>query len=82
MHIENNPHGAHTKPKTRLVDSCQQTALINTAKPGSKLKTYCLIKIGIGVEKYMTNIRKINYLISLSKFRLLNHQLIIETKRD
>ena len=48
-HIENNPLVAHKKLYTRLVDICQQTALINTSKPGSKLKTYCLIKNGIGV---------------------------------
>ena len=80
-HIDNNPLGAHKKLYTRLVDICQQTALSNIANPGSKLRTYCLIKNGIGIEKYLTNIRNTNYRISLSKFRLSNHQLMIETGR-
>ena len=72
-HLETNPLCAHKKLYTRLVDICQQTALSNIANPGSKLRTYCLIKNGTGVEKYITNIRNIiAYLYKNFGYRIMN----------
>ena len=71
----------HEKLFTRLVDIFNQTALSNIASPDSKLRTYNLFKKELGFEPYITCIKNVNHRKALSKFRLSNHQLMIEVGR-
>ena len=52
---------------------------INT--PESKLRTYALIKTTIGRESYLTDIKNTKQRQKLTKFRLSNHRLMIESGR-
>ena len=48
--------------------------------PG-KLDTYCKLKTQFGCEKYINEIRNLNYRRSITKFRISAHRLKIETMR-
>ena len=80
-HILNNPINAHKKLSKRQVDIFNQTALNHITTPDSKLRTYSLIKNKPGAEIYLTHIKNIRYRVALSKFRLSNHELMIEIGR-
>ena len=71
----------HNRLYKRQVDIFNQLAFSRIAKPDSKLRTYNLIKKGIGLECYLCTIKNIKYRTALSKFRLSNHQLMIEVGR-
>ena len=47
----------------------------------SKLRTYALFKTEPGIEKYLTDIKNITMRQEVTKFRLSNHRLAIETGR-
>ena len=80
-HLGNDPLNAHKLLYQRQVDIFNQTALNNVMKPEGKLRTYSLFKTKGGFEKYLADIRNANHRTSLSKFRLSNHQLMIEIGR-
>ena len=83
--FENPPDSAypfiHKKLFERMYDAFHQTAFgeINTAS--SKLRTYALVKHEAGFEKYLNEIRNVKERISVTKFRLSNHRLMIEVGR-
>ena len=54
-------------------------SLINS--PNGKLRTYSLIKGDFSADKYLYLVRNIKHRVSLSKFRLSNHRLLIEVGR-
>ena len=62
-------------------DIYHQEAFTQINKPESKLRTYALIKTDIGREPYLSEIRNAKHRQKLSKFRLSNHKLLIETGR-
>ena len=80
-HIENDIINAHKKVFTRQVDIFNQTSLSNIANPGSKLRTYSLMKNNLGIENYLTRTMNTKHRSALSKFRLSNHELMIEVGR-
>ena len=70
----------HTLAFQRLQDIFHQNAF-HDIKESSKLKTYSILKIQIGYENYLSQIQNTQNRISLTKFRLSNHTLMIETGR-
>ena len=47
----------------------------------SKMDTYCLLKQRFGLENYISDVKKRAHRIILSKIRISNHRLAIETGR-
>ena len=64
-----------------LVDQFHQNALASIGSEGSKLRTYALIKTNIGMEKYLNEIKHVTMRIQMTKFRISNHNLMIEVGR-
>ena len=58
-----------------------QTTFYEIQINSSKLKTYAKLKTNIGMEFYLSSIGNINDRISMTKFRLSNHNLMIEKGR-
>ena len=50
-------------------------------KKSCKLRTYALFKTDIGLEPYLLNIKNFDMRSKVTKFRLSNHKLRIETGR-
>ena len=71
----------HIKLFRRAKDIFHQTAFSSMSDVNCKLRTYNLVKKQIGTETYLQSIRNVNYRVSLSKFRLSNHKLMIEIGR-
>ena len=65
----------------RLVDIFHQETFAEINNPNSKLRTYSLMKTKIGYESYLSQITSVTNRISLTKFRLSNHSLMIEKGR-
>ena len=72
---------AHTKAFQRMSDIFHQSAFSEIKKETSKLRTYSTMKTQIGYENYLCQIQNIQNRISLTKIRLSNHRLMIETGR-
>ena len=64
-----------------MCDIFPQITFSEIWKKTSKLRTYSLLKSKIGYEKYLSQIRNIKHRTILTKFRLSNHKLEIETGR-
>ena len=64
-----------------LSDAFHQNALECIRDEGSKLRTYATFKNNIAFEKYLSEIKYPKIRIQISKFRLSNHKLMIETGR-
>ena len=62
-------------------DIYHQEAFSQINDPKSKLRTYALIKSEIGREEYLDQIRNTKHRQKLTKLRLSNHRLMIETGR-
>ena len=65
----------------RLVDIFYQNAFAEIAQETSKLRTYSLVKKEAGEEPYLKTVKNIKDRISMTKFRLSNHTLMIEKGR-
>ena len=65
----------------RLSDQFHQNAFESIRDESSKLKTYSTLKDNIGLEDYLTNICNIKYRSAMTKLRLSNHVLLVETGR-
>ena len=78
---ENKPPFIHKKLFQRLSDIFHQNAFSEISSPQSKLRNYGLLKTKIGLENYLTTISNPLIRRSVSKFRLSNHNLNIETGR-
>ena len=65
----------------RLVDIFHQNAFGEISAESSKLRTYSLLKKKAGEEPYLKAVRNTNDRISMTKFRLSNHKLMIEKGR-
>ena len=78
------PHpclNTHTKLYKRLADVFYQSAFESINKHDSKLRTCSLIKESVEIENYLITTRNINARVCLTKFRLSNHKLMIETRK-
>ena len=49
--------------------------------PKNKLRTFRKFKLTYDYENYLTNVRNINHRVAITKLRLSNHKLAIETGR-
>ena len=65
----------------RNVDIFHQRAFAEVSDENSKLRTYGLIKSGVGEEPYLRIVKNIKERVSMTKFRLSNHKLMIEKGR-
>ena len=65
----------------RSVDIFHQNGFAQIRNPGSKLRTYSLLKTEIGLEKYLTEVTSVHDRTILTKLRLSNHSLMIEKGR-
>ena len=81
LFLNSNNLNNHKKVFQRLSDIYFQQSSFRISSPDSKLRTYNLIKRNNKMEAYLTNLRNINHRKSLTKFRLSNHDLMIETGR-
>ena len=71
----------HIKIYQRLQDIFHQNAFAEINEPNSKLRTYKHLKTKNGIEEYLSIIPCQKERVSLSKFRLSNHSLMIEKGR-
>ena len=76
--VDNN---CHLRILQRLKDIFHQNSFAQINEPNSKLRTYKLLKLQIGFEEYLKEIPNERERICLTKFRLSNHQLMIEKGR-
>ena len=65
----------------RLYDNFHQDCFEKIKDDTSKLRTYSLFKTEIGMEKYIMEIKNVTIRSHVTKFRLSNHRLAIETGR-
>ena len=65
----------------RSMDIFHQNSFAELDRENSKLRTYKLLKTEIGREPYLNHIRNIEDRMTLTKFRLSNHNLMIEKGR-
>ena len=65
----------------RLVDIFYQNTFADIKKESSKLRTYSIVKMEAGEEPYLRFVKNVKDRISMSKFRLSNHKLMIEKGR-
>ena len=81
--MENQPFTKNINNKffQRANDIFYQGAFTSMENANSKLRTYNQVKKNIGQESYLTSIHNTNFRVSMSKFRLSNHRLKIETGR-
>ena len=75
------PNFIHTKIFLSLSDQFHQDALQSIKAEGSKLRTYAIFKTERGLERYLMDIKNVDIRRQITKFRLSNHQLKIETGR-
>ena len=77
----NNDKRTHTFAFQRLCEIFHQNTLQDIKRESSKLRTYSLLKTQIGYETYLSEVQNIEHRTALTKFRLSNHCLNIETWR-
>lgn len=65
----------------RLYDNFHETTFGAINEISSKLRTYALFKTEPGLEKYLTDVKNVSIRQHVTKFRLSNHRLAIETGR-
>jgi len=65
----------------RLYDNFHETTFGDIKENSSKLRTYALFKTEPGLEKYLAEVKNVSIRQHVTKFRLSNHRLAIETGR-
>ena len=71
----------YKKVYQRLYDNFIETSFGAIKENSSKLRTYALFKTKPGMEKYLVEIKNVSVRQQVTKFRLSNHRLAIETGR-
>ncbi|XP_048587031.1 uncharacterized protein LOC125570103 [Nematostella vectensis] len=84
----NTPEATYSFLQQRLYDIEQQTWLSSIQNDNrkdqeqkNKLRTLRKFKLSHNLEDYLTDVKNIDHRIALTKFRLSNHKLAIETGR-
>ena len=77
----NSPIFIHKKLYKRLSDQFHQNAFASIRENTSKLRTYALAKTDIGMEPYLIETKNVSLRTQLTRFRLSNHNLMIEIGR-
>ena len=80
-HFLNNDKRTHTFAFQRLCDIFHQNTVQDIKREPSKPRTYSLLKTQIEYETYLSEVQNIEHRTALTKFRLSNHCLNIETGR-
>ena len=65
----------------RMTDTFYQEAFLDINRPDSKLRTFAKLKTSPGIEKYLTTCLNLDHRGAITKLRLSNHDLCIETGR-
>ena len=65
----------------QLIDNFHQRSLENIKDDSSKLRTYGLVKTEAGMEDYLQRVKNVKIRSQVTKLRLSNHRLAIETGR-
>ena len=65
----------------RLMDIFQQKVFEEIKQETSKLRTYSIVKKDFKQERYLETVKNVKDRISMTKFRLSNHELMIEKGR-
>ena len=65
----------------KMSDKYNDESLKSIKKESSKLRTYALFKTEVGLEPYLIDIKNFDMRSKVTKFRLSNHKLSIETGR-
>ena len=78
---ENKPLCVNKKIFQTLSDQFHQNAFEKIKNENSKLRTYATFKTEIGIESYLLDIKDYKLRTQLTKLRLSNHTLLIETGR-
>ena len=63
----------------RLLDIEQQTWISEIHDQKNKLRTFRTFKLTHDYENYLTNVRNINHRVAVTKLRLSNQKIAIET---
>ena len=71
----------YKKLSDAMISQFHLDALSTIGKPESKLRTYALFKTESGREKYLIEIKNVTIRTQLTKFRLSDHNLMIEKGR-
>ena len=78
-------HGRTNDPETAVFQACinifHRRAFTEITSENSKLRTYGIFKNEVREEPYLRIVKNVKDRISMSKFRLSNHQLMIEKGR-
>ena len=78
---DNKPPFIHKKVFQKLYDTFHQNAFQDINNAQAKLRTYGQLKTKIGLEKYLVKITNPTTRVAVTKLRLSNHKLLIETGR-
>ena len=78
---ETKPPFIHKILFRTLSDEFHQNSFENICREDSKLRSYARVKTEIGRETYLTQIKNPEIRTEMTKFRLSNHTLAIETGR-
>ena len=78
---ENQPMFIHKKLFRTLSDQFHQDAFAFINRKNSKLRPYATIKTEIGTERYLMEVTNYKIRSQVTKLRLSNHKLAIETGR-
>ena len=78
---DNKPMFIYKKAFQNLSDQFHQNAFESIKGNRSKLRTYAVFKKEIGFEKYLYDVKNPIVRAQVTKFRLSNHKLAIETGR-
>ena len=84
LFLNNNyerPIFVHKRLFQTLCDQFHQNAFETIRNVGSKLRTYAIFKKQQGFETYLSHIKNFKFRRMLTKLRLSNHDLFIETGR-
>ena len=65
----------------RLIDQHYQISFAEIKQPNSKLRTYSILKTEKGFESYLIELKNLKQRIMMTKLRLSDHKLMIETGR-
>ena len=79
--FENKPLLIHRKLFQQMSDQFHQNAFETIKGEHSKLRTYSIFKTKIGFEGYLSEIKNPQVRTQITKLRLSNHKLMIETGR-
>ena len=80
-YTNSNHMSIYKKVLQRLIDKFYQDSFAEIRIQNSKLRTYSILKTERGIVEYLFNVKNLKQRILLSKLRLSDHNLMIESGR-